>query len=167
MDKDLVIQSLEDQLRAQEQMIGALTADLSKAQQTILCMTSMVDVNQRLPTVDELQSKFQSIRDQQHADTSTALKQWLRSLCPEWPKAYISQIVHELMFYALMQCFSVVRGHKSEIYRNIAVELNMVRSESAALSQKENEVLGNLLGAYFRSNFERILRRKQVPLLSD
>ena len=200
MDKDLIIASLEEQLHAQEEVISALTADLSKAQQTILCMTSMVDVNQKLPTVDELQSKYQSIRDQQHADTSTALKQWIRTLSPQWPKAYISQIVHQLLFEVLMQCYSVVADYKLTVYRNIGVQLGMMRSEKelspspsglsghrslnrslspsvspspeegsersrrndGVLNEKQSEILQNLLGGYFRNNFERILRRKKV-----
>jgi len=162
MDKDLVIESLEDQLRAQEEVISALTADLAKAQQTILCMTSMVDVEQKLPTVDELQSKLQSLRDQQHADTSTALKQWIRSLSPEWPKPFISQIVHELMFETLMRCFDTVRVHHSEIYRNIAVELGIADPHALSLDAKQMEVVANLLANFFRNHFERILRRKEV-----
>ena len=101
-----------------------LKVDLASAQQTILSMTSIVDINQKLPTVDETLLKYQSIRDQQHADTCTTLKKLVKGQHKNWQKYYVAQVIHEVLFYGLMNAYKAVIDYKHILYQNVS-ELNM------------------------------------------
>eukprot|EP01083_Nonionella_stella_P171960 588696_1 len=164
LSKDQTIESLQNTIRH-------LKADLSSAQQTILSMTSVVDVNQKMPTVDELLVKFQSMRDQQHADLCTTLKRVIKAQHPKWQKYYIVQLIHKLAFNALILTYNVVKDYKDQLYDRVADELNMKntilksmdddeKSLSAAdIEDETHRVLGNMFGAYFKHNFEFILKK--------
>ena len=74
-DNDDELHGLHDHEREEyEKMIAELREDLSLAQKTILEMTNTVGVSQSLPTTKECIDSFHNIRNQQHHDTSSAIK---------------------------------------------------------------------------------------------
>eukprot|EP01084_Bolivina_argentea_P067069 122243_1 len=72
-------------------IIEELKKDLAHAQRSILEMTNVVGVKQKLPTVQETLSIFHSIRDQQHHNTSSELKKYVKLKHNEWHKYYVNQ----------------------------------------------------------------------------
>eukprot|EP01084_Bolivina_argentea_P139146 244802_1 len=98
----------------EEQMaiIEQLNKDLSSAQHDILEMTSTVGVKQSFPTVQETLTQFHNIRDQQHHNTSSKLRKYIKAKGEKYQKYYINQVIHEFMFKTLLQCHKKVSDYK-------------------------------------------------------
>ena len=99
------IKASENQHKTKKQ-IEKLKKGLSDAQKSIIEMSSVVKPHQTFPTVQETVQQFQSIRNQKHHDTSTALKKLIKvknkTRKTKWQKYYLSQVVHKIMFETLL-----------------------------------------------------------------
>jgi len=121
-----IVQTLQKENEENQVVIEQLKKDLSTAQRDILEMTNIVGVKQALPTVQETLSLFHSIRDQQHHNTCTKLKVYVkRTVSSKYQKYYLNQIVHELMYKTLVECNRVVISQRQQMFVQIAEKLNM------------------------------------------
>ena len=175
--------SFHDALQCKKQM-DALKRDLSEAQRNILEMTDVVGVKQALPTVQETLRLFGSIRDQQHHNTASALKKYVKSKGNKWQKYYIKQVVDEILFEILVQSFKEIRRFKQGMFGEMASALNMEHTlKTAELDGgddgKQNEedskaswkqyvegeierIISNRFGSYFKENFQTMMDPKHI-----
>ena len=101
--------------------------DLANAQKTIINMTSIVEVKQKLPTINEAIIKYQTLKDQYYAETSNLLKKYFKQNdeYKNYHKYYRGQIIHKIMFVSLVECFTSVRLYKMNMLDDVARKLNM------------------------------------------
>ena len=102
-------------------------SDLANAQKTIINMTSIVDVKQKLPTINEAIIKYQTLKDQYYAETSNLLKKYFKENdeYKQYHKYYRGQIIHKIMFVSLVECFMAVKLYKVNMLDDVAEKLNM------------------------------------------
>ena len=123
------------------QEIKQLRDALAAAQAANLEMTSLVGVNQKLPTVQETIKSFRSIRDQSHHNTSTELQKYIKANTKkhqQFQKYYLNQIIHQIMFETLFICYDEVQKYKQRMYDNIAEQLNIKYALSMAEKGNNN-----------------------------
>eukprot|EP01084_Bolivina_argentea_P151471 264367_1 len=148
--------------------IEQLQNDLAHAQRSILEMTNVVGVKQLLPTVQETLTQFCSLRDQQHHNTYTKLKQYIKQLDYNWQKYYINQTVHQILFHTIIKCYEKVVEFKQNMFDVIANELNMYYTlknnniSDECINNEINKILSNRFGSYFKDNYKTILKTKII-----
>lgn len=80
-------------------------------------MTSVVGVQQKFPTSQEIILQYRRLRDQIHHGCSTILKKYLKEKNNNsWQKYYINQTVHEIMFYILIICYEQLFKYRKMIF---------------------------------------------------
>eukprot|EP01084_Bolivina_argentea_P239003 401606_1 len=154
--------------------INKLKKELAAAQKTIIEMTSVVGVQQKFPTVQEIIQQFRSIRDQKHHDTSTLLKKFIKNNNKKLQKYYVNQIIHEIMFEILCECYKYLEMYRLQIYDKIANILNMKyaiaqsfeindihdTSSTPIIMKHQIRLLSNIFGPYFKNNFKFVLQKR-------
>ncbi len=119
-----------------ESQITKLREELTKVHIQLLNATNAVCVQQKFPTVQETLNRFRSICDQEHADASKSLKQYINNKASKkLSKNYLSQVVHKIMFETLVLCYNEVVKYKEEMFNNIANALKV-----GGILKKNNDI---------------------------
>ncbi len=162
-----------------QQTIGKLKEELAEARSIIMGMTTVVGVQQPLPTVQECIRQYQSIEEQKYHNTSITIKKFIQKKNNKYQEYYIKQVVHQLMFELLTTSYNEVQKYYQDVYKKIGDVLNMNKAIAKGMNirvddekeQEENEevkeerlrILKNILGNYFKSNFKFVLE-KALPI---
>ena len=93
--------------------------EIDRLRRELIARSNAKQLNSKFPTVEEVCTEYQSIKNQEFQTVLSKLTKPLRKHKKAWNKYYINKLSHNLLFNTLCQCYQQMLKHHDYIYKSI------------------------------------------------